>query len=179
MLKELPADLLYHRAEHSLDVLQAAERLASAENIGGKDLDILKTAALFHDSGFIVQYRHNEQVACEIAIQALPEFGYTGKDIGIICGMIMATAIPQNPKTLLEQILCDADLDYLGRDDFESIAQTLRSELKLHGREFSEEEWITFQLDFLDRHRYFTRNAKKMRDARKQENIAKLKKSLG
>jgi len=176
MEKELPRDLLYHKLEHSLDVLAAAERIASAEDICGKDLELLKTAALFHDSGFIYQYKCNEKVACEIARQSLPEFGYASGDIEKICGMIMATSIPQGPKNLLEKILCDADLDYLGRDDFEGIAETLRREMKLHGREFTDEEWLAFQLDFLEMHSYFTQSAKKMRDAKKQENIDRLRK---
>jgi len=178
MEKELSPDLLYHKLEHSLDVLQAVERLASAENICGRDLELLKTAALFHDSGFICQYACNEPVGCEIARQSLPEFGYTGGDIEKICGMILATAIPQSPKNLLEQILCDADLDYLGRDDFEAIAETLRRELKLHGREFTDKDWIAFQLDFLKAHEYFTKSARKTRNAEKKENVERLNKSL-
>jgi predicted metal-dependent HD superfamily phosphohydrolase len=178
MEKEVPLDFRYHNLRHSLDVLQAAERLASSENISGKDLELLKTAALFHDSGFIFQYACNENIGCEIARQALPEFGYGKDDIEEICSMIMATAIPQNPGSHLAQILCDADLDYLGRDDFKTIAETLREELSLQGREFTEKEWIAFQLDFMERHKYFTDSARKLRDAKKHENIDKLKKSL-
>ncbi|MFA6292507.1 MAG: HD domain-containing protein [Victivallales bacterium] len=178
MEKEVPLDFRYHNLRHSLDVLQSAERLASAENITGKDLDLLKTAALFHDSGFIFQYTCNESVGCEIARQSLPEFGYSATDIERICGMIMATAVPQRPANKLEQILCDADLDYLGRGDFEIIAETLREELNHRGREFTEREWIAFQLDFMEKHRYFTEAARKLRDAMKRENIDKLKRAL-
>jgi predicted metal-dependent HD superfamily phosphohydrolase len=178
MEKEVPLDFRYHNLRHSLDVLQAAERLASAENISGKDLELLKTAALFHDSGFIFQYIRNEPVGCEIARQSLPEFGYEKADIEKICGMIMATAIPQNPRNHLEQILCDADLDYLGRDDFETIAETLRDELKLMGREFATKEWIAFELDFMERHKYFTASARKLRDMKKMKNIDKLRRAL-
>ena len=178
MEKEVPLDFRYHNLRHSLDVLQAAERLASAENMSVKELDLLKTAALFHDSGFIFQYGCNEPVGCEIARQSLPEFGYGKADIEKICGMIMATAIPQSPGNKLEQILCDADLDYLGRDDFETIAETLREELKHRGREFTAEEWTAFQLDFMTKHKYFTQAARKLREAKKLENMGKLKKSL-
>ncbi len=178
MEKEVPLDFRYHNLRHSLDVLQAAERLASTENVSGKDLDLLRTAALFHDSGFIFQYICNEPVGCEIARQSLPEFGYDKSDIEKICCLIMATAIPQSPGNKLEQILCDADLDYLGRDDFEIIAETLREELKHRGREFTAKEWIAFQLDFMEKHKYFTEAARNLRDAKKQENIDKLKRAL-
>lgn len=174
MEKEVPLDFRYHNLKHSLDVLRAAETLAAAENVSGKDLALLKTAALFHDSGFIFQYSCNEPIGCEIARLALPEFGYESMDIDKICGMIMATAIPQNPRNQLEEILCDADLDYLGRNDFEEIAGTLREELKHRGKEFTAKEWIAFQLDFMKKHKYFTQAARELRDGRKQENIDKL-----
>jgi uncharacterized protein len=174
MEKEVPMEFRYHNLRHSLDVLQAAERIASAEDIHGKELELLKTAAVFHDSGFIFQYSSNETIGCEIARQALPEFGYGKEDIEKICGMIMATAIPQNPGNQLEQIICDADLDYLGRDDFEAIAETLREELKHQGREFTAGEWLSFQLDFMRKHRYFTETARKLRNAGKRENFDKL-----
>lgn len=179
MEKEVPLDFRYHNLRHSLDVLQAAERLASSEDISEKDLELLKTAALFHDSGFIFKYNCNEPVGCEIARQALPGFGYETTDIDKICGMIMATAIPQSPKNRLEEILCDADLDYLGRDDFGMIAETLRDELRLQGKEFTEEEWIAFQLDFMKKHRYFTETARNLRNAKKRDNFEKLKNSCG
>ena len=178
MEKEVPLDFRYHNLRHSLDVLQATERLASAENINGKDLDLLKTAALFHDSGFIFEYSCNEPIGCRIARQALPEFGYEAADIEKICGIIMATAIPQSPQNHLEQIICDADLGYLGRNDFETIAETLREELKLRGREFTAKEWISFQLDFMEKHKYFTDAARQLRDTKKHENIDKLVRAL-
>ena len=35
-----------------------------------------------------------------------------------------ATKIPQTPLTKLEEIICDADLDYLGREDFFEISRS-------------------------------------------------------
>ena len=86
----------------------------------------------------------------------------------IICGMIMATKIPQTPLTKLEEIICDADLDYFGRDDFFPIANTLFLELKARDFVASEYEWNKIQIKFFKQHRYFTDTTKKLRAKQKQ-----------
>ena len=175
MKSELPQDLFYHKTEHSQDVLQAVERIAEAEKINDHDTSLLQTAAILHDSGFLVKYKDNEPSGCNIAKQILCEYGYECDDIQKICSMIMATAIPQSPKNHLEEILCDADLDYLGRGDFYAISDELRKELQVHGREFLDPEWLKFEIDFLEKHQYFTKTSKKLRNPQKQKYISELK----
>ena len=131
--KELPKSLSYHSIEHIKDVYRAAKKLAKLEDVTGEDLTLLLTAALFHDSGFLMQQKGHEKISCDIARESLPQFDYTPEQIERICGMIMATRVPQNPHNLLEQIICDADLDYLGRDDFFSIGNSLYAELQVYG----------------------------------------------
>ena len=96
----------------------------------------------------------------------------------MVCGMIMATRYPQHPKSHLEQILCDADLDYLGRPDFFEIGATLYKELIATGRLSSEREWNRLQVNFLNSHRYFTATAVSSRDPLKKENLTKVKNLL-
>jgi len=178
MQDELASDLFYHKLDHTLDVLQAIERIAATENVDNQDTLLLKTAAILHDSGFLVQYNSNEPTGCDIARKTLRECGYKDSDIQLICNMIMATAIPQNPKNHLEEILCDADLDYLGRDDFYTISEELRKELKAHGKEFSDCEWLNFEIDFLEKHKYFTKTSRQTRVPQKQKYISELKNAL-
>jgi hypothetical protein len=92
--------------------------------------------------------------------------------------LIYATIIPHQPKSKLEEIICDADLDYLGRDDFFVIADTLRRELRDHGKIKSDRLWDEIQVKFLTQHRYFTTSAKKMRRAKKQEHLEIIKQKL-
>jgi predicted metal-dependent HD superfamily phosphohydrolase len=108
----------------------------------------------------------------------LPEFGYSVSDIKSIDNMIMSTEIPQHPETLDDKVLCDADLDYLGREDFFEIADNLRRELAVYWRTFSDEEWLLFEIEFLEKHRYFTGTSSGTREERKQENIRILKANL-
>jgi uncharacterized protein len=173
--RELPENLHYHSLEHTRDdVAPAVERLAEVEGIEGEALLLLRTAAYFHDIGFIVQYNDHESASVQIAREALPHFGYTHGQIEAISHMIMATKLPQSPGNQLEQILADGDLDNLGRDDFETRSEVLRAELETLGITSSDEEWYQRQLDFIQTHRYFTSAARKLRDAKKAQNIQEL-----
>lgn len=176
----LPEDISYHDLPHTLNVEKAAMRYAALEGIKGEDEKLLQTAVLFHDSGFIIQYEHNEDHGAEIARTILPEFGYTKIQIETICSIINATKFDVEPKTLLEKIMCDADHDYLGRPDYHSIAKKLRLEIELFtGKTFSEEEWIQFQLEFLEnKHRYYTETAYNIRQTGKVKRIHDLKNQL-
>ncbi len=90
----------------------------------------------------------------------------------------MATRYPQNPHTLLEQIICYADLDYLGRDDFFIIGNTLLKELNESGRFPTVKDWNHFQEKFLSSHQYFTQTAKALRGDKKKEHLQKIQESL-
>lgn len=176
--KDLPKHLSYHSVEHIRDVYDAAKQIAKKEKVGGDDLTLLLTAALFHDSGFLIDQKEHEKLSCDVARQYLPQFGYGPEQIEKICGMIMATQIPQKPRNLTEQILCDADLDYLGRDDFFTIGDKLFAELSMYGMINTEEEWNRLQTGFLEKHHYFTVTALKLRKDKKDENLAIVKSKI-
>lgn len=171
----LRPSLYYHGQHHTIDVLSAITLISKAENISGTDLLLLKTAALLHDSGFLVKDKDHETAGCEITRDTLPSYGYGPEQIEVVCGMIMATKIPQSPKTKLEEVICDADLDYLGRDDFYLISKSLYNELKERGAITSENEWNKLQVKFLTNHHYFTATSQHLREANKQKRIAEIK----
>lgn len=171
--EQLSKDLLYHGIHHTIDVEIQAERIAKNEKINSKDdIYLLKLACLYHDTGFITTYKGHELAGCNFARNELPQFGLTQKQIEIICGMIMATRVPQTPHTKLEEIICDADLDYLGRDDFFSISHTLFMELQKKKIISSEKEWNAMQIKFFKKHSYFTETNKKSRGEEKSKHLA-------
>lgn len=172
---EIPHSLFYHSYGHTMDVFNAANELAALESVSGDDLLLLKIAVLFHDSGFTVQSSNHEQIGCDIARESLPQFNFTEEEIETICGMIMATKIPQTPHNKLEEIICDADLDYLGRDDFESIASALYKELEIYHILSDVNDWNRLQLKFLESHHYFTKSAINLRHDKKQKHLQKIK----
>lgn len=175
---ELPQHLSYHSVAHVNDVCSAADDIAKKEDVTGEDHTLLMTAALFHDSGFLFGAAEHEKKSCEIAKQYLPNLGYTPEQIEKICGMIMATRIPQTPHNHLEEILADADLDYLGRDDFFSIGNRLFEELAMFGIVSNEEDWNRLQVRFLEQHHYFTKTAIQTRQAGKDAHLKAIKSRL-
>lgn len=175
----LPQQLTYHSLAHTLDVLKQAENIARAEGFTCPEgLLTLKVAALYHDAGFIDRYHDHEAQGCQIAQQELPGFGFSEEQIERICGMIRATKIPQSPLTFQEQIICDADLDYLGREDFTQIAQNLYKELVSFQMLEGEEDWNALQLKFLEKHEYFTGFSRENREKHKQAHLAALKEKV-
>jgi uncharacterized protein len=175
---ELPQHLSYHSVAHVKDVCNAASEIAASEGITGEDLTLLMTAALFHDSGFLFGAAEHEKKSCEIAKQYLPGLGYTDGQIERICGMIMATKIPQTPHNHLEEILADADLDYLGRDDFFTIGERLYEELAMFGIINNKDDWNRLQVRFLENHHFFTRTAIQSRKAKKEAHLTFIKSQL-
>ena len=173
---ELSEKLTYHGLHHTLDVLYIAEELCFLEKIGPYESLLVKTAALFHDSGFTINNEAHEALGCRIVRQFLPRYSYSRQEIERICAMIMATKVPQTPRNQLEEIICDADLDYLGRDDFHEIATTLFEELKAYDILHTEEDWNRLQVQFLENHRFFTPTNKRRRSRKKHRHLGELKK---
>jgi uncharacterized protein len=172
--RELSKDLTYHSVEHTQDVMQAARRLGEMEGLQSVQIDLLETAALMHDTGFTKIYDGHEEVSMQIAEEVLPQFEYSQSDIELIVDLIKTTELPQNPLNHMQEILADSDLDYIGRDDMFIIGQYLYDEWSRYGKIYSLREWNEQQIKFLKGHRFFTKSANKLREAKKQENIRKL-----
>ncbi len=161
---KVPKNYYYHNYEHTLYVLQKVEEIGTQENCTENELDLLKTAALWHDTGYIYAYKGHEEQSCLLAKKYLPAYGYSEKDIAAINGMIMATKILQTPTNRLEEIIADADLEYLGTHAAAEIAHLLFKELQSLNPAFTEEVYNTLQINFLNSHHYFTNYCKVNKD---------------
>jgi len=176
--QKLSPKLYYHGIHHTYDVVEAAERLAIMEGVLDEDIFVLKSAATYHDAGFVEQYDANEPIGARMAADILPKYGYTPEQVEMVFKLIYATIIPHNPQSHLEEIICDADLDYLGRDDFPEISDTLRVELREHGKINSDRLWDEIQVKFLTMHKYFTKSAIDLRQAKKEKHLEAIKQRL-
>lgn len=178
LTRELSPVFSYHNVAHTKDVIDAAEHIGRHEQIGESESTILLTAALFHDAGFLVAADGHEAHSCHMARTYLPHYLYNEQQTDQVCSLIMATKTPQQPKSHLEQIICDADLDYLGREDFFDISEKLYQEMTCLGTIASHKEYLVLQLDFLREHQYFTRTARELRNEIKEKNLLKTKSFL-
>jgi predicted metal-dependent HD superfamily phosphohydrolase len=171
----LSSHLSYHNLWHTQhDVMPAVIRLASSNGVAAEETQLLRVAAAYHDIGFTERVQGHEIAGMRIAAQTLPQFYFPPTDIERVMGMILATRLPQTPLNLLEEILADADLDVLGRDDFFPRSAALRQELIGLGQNTSWKQWQEQQLRFLKQHSYFTEEARRLRDENKSKHAAAL-----
>jgi len=176
---ELPHGIKYHDANHTLHptkgVVAAANRIAISENISEHDRELLITAAYFHDTGYIREYDKNEPIAARMAGRILKLIGYKPNEVKKIQKMILATDLAVEPKTHVEKILCDADLDHFGREDFFKFDGKLREGRRIRGIDVSDDaKWYKGTLAVITNHQYYTESQKKLREKEKQKNIKRL-----
>ncbi len=172
--RELPEFLFYHNVKHTVDVVTEVELIGWAEGCNDEEILLLKTAALFHDAGHTVSYDDHEYQGTLLAREMLPGYGYSGKQIDRICSIIMSTKLPPRPSDLLEQIICDSDLDYLGRSDFIPVSNTLFEELKAQDKITKLNDWNKMQVKFISGHQYFTATARSLREVNKKLQIERI-----
>ena len=171
--RELAPELTYHNLWHTAeDVLPAVRRLVALMGVSPEDVRLLEIGAAYHDIGYVLQRQEHERAGAEIAAQVLPECGFVSEQVAAVQGMILATRLPQSPRTPLEEILADADLDVLGREDSFARSQALRAELASYGAPVGETDWYCRRLKFLREHHYFTSAARSLRGEGERRNIA-------
>jgi PAS domain S-box-containing protein len=173
----LPASYVYHSIHHIRDVVEQVERIGKKEKLLNADICDLKLAAWLHDVGYIWEPNRHEARGAEYATSILKALDFPANKIQKITGMIMATKIPQSPNNIFEQIICDADLDYLGRSDYFENSQLLLQELRLT-KNITELEWLHIQDRFLSGHNYFTKTEKTLRDKSKAKVLKNIQKHL-
>ena len=172
---KLPKDLYYHGVHHTLEVMEACKIICKNENVSIEQSNLLLLSTAYHDCGFLEVYHGHESKGGEIAAESLREFGVGNDIIQEVIDLIDSTRIPQNATNHLEAIICDADLDYLGGENYDDIAESLHREFIENEIIDLEQNWIKFQLDFLEKHHYWTNFSRTHREPGKQEVIKRLK----
>ena len=176
---ELSPNLTYHNLWHTEQVvLPAVVRLARLQEIPEINIKRIEVAAAFHDIGFIVTYQGHELAGIELANQVLPGYGFPPEIIEQVSGLVLATRLPQNPQNLLEEILADADLDVLGRDDFFEQNDALYREILAFGNPVNRLQWLEGQVKFISGHEYFTAAARTTRGFQEKQYLAVLEERL-
>ncbi len=169
----------YHNLNHTIEVVNFSDKLASEENLSEDNKEILLIAAWFHDTGHFHCCHGHEDQSVELLKDFLRKESYPQEKIETIAGCIKATQIPQNPKNKMEQIICDADLIHLGLPDLEERSISLRKELKAKGIILGDEiDWLKSSLRFITSHDYYTDYAKEFYGKQKKINQEKIEQKL-
>ncbi|SEV97369.1 Pycsar system effector family protein [Chitinophaga arvensicola] len=173
-------NLVYHNLIHTQQVVQVAGQIAAHYRLQDDELLAVYVAAWFHDAGYLLgEGKQHEENGAKEALQFLQQQQVPENVQTMVQGAIMATKMPQSPKTLVEQIVCDADLSHLGSKEFSDRNKLLRHEMELtYQQEIPAIQWLTGNVTFLTQHHYWTDYAQTLFKQQKEENLAKLKKKL-
>ena len=179
MQTKLPDQYVYHNLQHTLDVVSATQEIAENSGLSDEQLEVVITAAFLHDIGYTRNSVAHEDHSIVLSKAFLKEAGADSSYIEELISCIEATKMPQNPKNLKEQVLCDADLYHLGSNNYFEKAELLRTEFSsIEKDQITESEWLDMSTVFIDNHEYFTDYGKNMLAPRKAKNLKKIKKRL-
>ncbi|MBV9986250.1 MAG: HD domain-containing protein [Chitinophagaceae bacterium] len=169
------SQLAFHNLNHTKTVVQRAKEIAAHHELSERDMLVLFVAAWFHDVGYLFTgAKGHEEKSAELARNFLSINLNDPELITEVVACIMATKYPRNPRTLLEEIICDADTYHFGTKDFKETNKQVFKELMLKEGDIDKEEWNEQTLDFIQQHTYYTAYCRNLLDARKQQNIRKL-----
>ena len=146
----------YHNLDHTKRVIRAAVDIGSNYDLSDKDWRCLLTACLLHDYGFIESHVEHEKISAKLSSQILPKYGFSENEIEIINSLIIVTKLEKKPKNLLESIIRDSDLEYLGSEDFIKISPLLKKEWINCEVVKSDSEFYKIQYEFILNHSFYT-----------------------
>ncbi len=166
---------VYHDLTHTQNVVEGVIEIGETYNLAEREMELLQLAAWFHDTGYSEGPDKHEERSSVHAEEYLRDKGFTQEELATIKGCILATKLPQEPNNLLEQIICDADLSHLGKKNYWDRCGRVRQEMMiLYDKIMTDEEWVDFELRFVENHRYFTPVAKEFYRKRKKKHIRQL-----
>jgi len=179
LLKSLPETLFFHNYQHTVHVVEAAKELAKYYDLGEPTLGVLLIACWFHDLGFSVSYEGHEEASKQLAFNYLTSIAYPKANILKVLACIDATKYPQRPQSLLEEIICDADLSHLGKIEYSYQKTLLRNEWECSlDIKYTDLEWLNLNIEFLSKHKFFTKAGKNIFSKQQSQNIFAMKEKI-
>jgi len=179
LTKEVAEEFIYHDLNHTTRVAAAAELIGKESNLSDDDLEIVTIAAWFHDTGYKDGCEKHEAASALLARNFLGALNYPEEKIAKVSDCIMASQMPQNPKNLLEEILCDADLSHLAGKDYAEMSDKMHKEMQfVKAEEISDELWKGMNYQFFKNHAYFTDYEKNVLEPVKAKNLKSIKKDF-
>ncbi len=180
LLKEkLTADFVFHNLEHAQYVSNKAELIGKNSGLNDEDINLVKLCGLFHDTGYISGYEAHEMKSAEIVADFLKSKEIGDEIITRVKNCILSTHIPQEPKDLISQVLCDADMAHLAEDNYFERIEKMRLEWnKTLGNKFSKRKFHKISEKFFRHHSYYTDFARKEFEPKKEKNLQLIEKEI-
>lgn len=172
--EKISSKYIFHDFEHTAQTVGATRGIAEGFEFDENDMALVEMAAWFHDTGYYEGPEEHEERSCAIATAFLKS-KISETDLEKVLGCIRATRIPQTPTTVMEQVLCDADLSHLGMKSYWDRTSKLRQEFALtRSKILSDREWIDFEINFMLGHEYHTAVARELFNKKKAKHIQQL-----
>lgn len=177
--KNIPKALVYHNIEHVKTVVRLVEEIGAGSGLNGKDIEILKIAAWFHDIGHLKIWEGHEKESAIFADEFLSNMNYPKINIKKVIGCISATKIPHAPNNLLEKVICDADIAHVGFENFFELSDLLKLEMENRkNKKLSAKEWLVKNIAFIENNDFHTDYAKSKFKVIKDANLLALKNKI-
>ena len=177
--KELPKVCTYHNYNHTQSVVNVFIEIGNASNLSDDEMEAGIIAAWCHDIGYSISGKDHEQNSVKLAGEFLDKEGASDKFIEAVSKIIMATQMPQMPGSLVEKVMCDADLHHLGTKDYDKLSEALRLETEMvTGQKLLVNYWERNSFFFFNEHSYFTPYAQEKYGTVKEQNVSELRKKV-
>lgn len=177
--KKLPEGMVYHNLEHTKEVVEEANEIGKNSGLTEDEMEMLLLASWFHDTGITESYNNHEIKSARIAEEFLLRNNYSSEKIQIVKNLILTTKIPQNPESLIEKVICDADISHIGKRGFNTRSQLLRTEWEtFQNKQLNDNEWLKNNIEFISQNKFHTKYAKDTYEEQRTKNLIKLQKKL-
>ena len=172
-------EYFFHSIRHTIEVVQAARELAKTYPLTKSEINEITVSLWFHDLGFSKGWKDHEERSQELAESFLEQEGVSKESIERIKRYIEVTKSHEAPKNIIEEIIKDADTSHIGAQGYLNKLGLLKSEWEGNNKEnFTEKEWLKLNLEFLNKHSFYSSIAQTKYNDRKRKNILKLQKQL-
>lgn len=179
LVNKLPPEFTYHNLEHTTLVVEGVMAIGTAESLTEEDMEVLSIAAWFHDTGLAHTKEDHEEESVQIATWFLKQENVDDELIVKVSECILATKPMTIPKEKIHQIIRDADMFHLSKDDYDDFAKKLRIEWSLvYDKIYSEMEWNRLNLEFLTSHEFHTDYARELLLDKKERIIKRIRKKV-
>lgn len=176
LIEQLPSNLVFHNFHHTVNVVRGVRDITKQLALSKTQKEILLLAAWFHDSGLTKVYKGHEKESQNLARTFLQTANYPEEKLLQVLACIAATKMPQAPKNLLEEVICDADLYHLSLLEYCHLQALLRAEWQQTlGKRYTDSEWMKENIHFLTKHEYWTTYGKVVLQNGKELNIERYK----
>ncbi|MGZ8558079.1 MAG: Pycsar system effector family protein [Chitinophagaceae bacterium] len=163
----------FHNYNRTMNIVRNCDALAVSMDLGKQELKLAHLAAWFLELGYSRDYHNYQANSVELAKEYFKTKDLEDGIMERIEECILSTRVPQQPVSLVSQLVCDASMYHLAERDALQNADALRAEYAAIARnEFTDEEWLNENIRMISSHFYFTTVARDLFQKRKDKTLA-------